>query len=508
MAKSLDIISNQASNEAGILREALEESHRTIEQYSLQYERLEEKLSGLDLQLDNVGWSEAFGYDDEGPSLSQVKAMSKQIRNLMARNVWVKQGWKLRSNYVNAGGMKLANVPGQNATGRGRRADAWARVQDAQNQRVFFGSTAREEIEGALYSDSVALFVGDDSTYRLSAFPLNQLSADYRDPDDPSQVWALRRSWWSYPSGSSTPVEKAEWIFHNWHIDKRTKTISYNGKSEPVAQGKRVFGRPVNSLPGWAYGVPDAFSGIAWARQYREVLLNGKTMTDALASVAYKVINKSRAGAQNAGVRIAGNTSAGTVANLVEGQDMAPMNTAGKGYDFDSARPVLAAFAAGIGVSVVAVSSDPGAAGSSYGSAATLDLPTRLMAEVRRQYHVDTTKEVLAWMGAPDADVLFDPIQDWSEILRAMQALIAKWNTGLYGEEEMKTDIEDVFGRYDIGTIPEGVLLPNNENSLPRKDIDLDGSVHAGAGASPGQGQSTGTGDVGTNNDQRNDTIS
>lgn len=508
MAKSLDIIANQTSNEVGILQGALEEAHRTIENYSLQYESLEERLSGLDLQLDNVGWSESFGYTDEGPSLAQVKSMSKQIRNLMARNVWVKQGWQLRSNYVNAGGAQMDGVPGQDATGAGRRPVAWARVQNPQNQRVYFNSTARTEREGALYADGMSLFIGDESSFTLSALPLNQITADYRNPDDPSEVWAYRRTWWNYPAGSQNPIEKSEWIFHNWFLDKRTKSITYNGKTETVAQNKRVFGRSVNSLPGWAYGVADAFSGIAWARQYREVLLNGKTMTDALASVAYKVINKSRVGAAAAGARLASNASAGTVANLIEGQDMAPMNTAGKGYDFDTARPLLAAFAAGIGVSVVAVASDPGAAGSSYGSAQTLDLPTRLMTEVRRQYHVDLDKEVLAWLGAPDADVWFEPIQDWTEVLRAMQAMIAKWNTGLYSEEEMKEDIEAFFGKSHIREIPDGVLLPNNEKSLARKDIDSDGQVASGAGASPGQGQSTGTGDIGTNNDQRDDTIS
>jgi hypothetical protein len=509
MAKSLDIVAEQATTEASILRESLGEAHKTLENYALNYERLEEKLSGLDLQLDNIGWSESYGYDDEGPSLNQVKAMSKQIRNLMAKNVWVKQGWQLRSNYVNAGGTHMAKIPGQNATGSGRKTAAWLRVQHPKNQRVFFSTTARVEREGALYADSVSFFIGNERDYTLSAFPINQLTADYRDPDDPSEVWAYRRTWYSYQNGSLTPTEKSEWIFHNWHIDKRTKSVKYNNKVEPVSQTKRVFGRGVNSLPGWAYGVPDAFSGISWARQYREVLLNGKTMTDALASVAYKLINKSRKGAQTAGARIASNTSAGNVANLVEGQDMAAMNTAGKGYDFDTARPLLAAFAAGIGVSVVAVASDPGAAGSSYGASATLDLPTRLMVEVRREYHIELDKEVLAWMGAPDADVWFDPIEDWSEALRAMQTFIAKWNTGLYSESEMKADIEGFFGKLNIPAAPDGVLLPNNKDSLERRDIDTDGSAVApGAGAAPGQGQSTGTGDTGTNNDQRTDNVS
>src|SRR5690606_10015955 len=310
-------------------------------------------------------------YDDEGPSLADIKKMSKQIRNASARNVWVKNGWKLRYNYVYAGGIHYSNIPGQNTTGSGRRAAAWARVQSPKNQKTFFGRSARERREGALYCDSMALYIGDDRGYTLSELPINQITADYRHPDDPREVWAYRRSWWHYPAGETVPQERAEWIFLHLHKDRETASIQYNGTREPVARNKRVFGSPVNELPGWAYGVPDAFSGLAWARMYREALVNGKTMSDALASIAYKMLSKTRRGAQEAGARF-GKNAFGQTATMVDGMDMAPMSTAGRGYDYDASRPVLAAMAAGLGVSVVALSSDPGAAGSSYGSAQTL----------------------------------------------------------------------------------------------------------------------------------------
>lgn len=500
-------MANTSQKQVTELKEALKEAQSTVNTYQWNYERLEEKLSGLDLQMDNIGWTEVYGYTDDGPSLAQVKDMSKQIRNAMARNVWVKQGWKLRYNYVNSGGIHYDNIPGQDSTGSGRRPQAWARVQDPLNQKTFFNRSAREAREGALYADSMVLYIGDDKTFRLSNFPITQVTADYRNPDDPSEIWAYRRSWTHYDS-SGHPVEKAEWIFHNLFKDREVGSIEFAGKVEPVSKNKRVFGYPVNDIPGWAYGVPDAFSGLSWARQYREALLNGKTMSDALATIAYKVINKSRSGAANAGVKVASSTAKGATASMVDGQDMLPMSSAGKGYDYDASRPLLSAMAAGIGVSVVALASDPGAAGSSYGSAQTLDLPTRLMSEARRQYHIDLDKEVLRWLGAPDADVWFDPIEDSTETLRAVQSLLALWNTGLYEPEAMKSQLEAIFGRAGDPNVPEGVLIPNNEESLARRDIDADGQVAPGAGAAPGQGQSTGTGDTPTNQDQRSDTVS
>lgn len=518
MPKSQDIVSKQHSNEVEILRESLDQSQKMVEKVSWEHERLQERLSGLDLALDNIGWSEAWGYADDGPSLNQIHSMSKQLRPLMGKNSHIKQGWMLRFGYVWDGGVHYSNIPGQPVSGkptpikRGPKpkdAEAWARVQHPINQKNFFSSTAHQKREGMCYGDGHHFFIGEEPSFTLRPLPIGSITADYRNPEEPDEVWAYRRSWMEYPT-TGNPVERSEWIFHNLFKENETASISYNGKSETVATDKRIFGSPVNGLPGWAYGIPDAFAGMNWSRQYRDVLLNGKTMTDALASIAYKVINKSTAGATNAGVKIAGAEGGGNVANMIQGQDMLPMGTAGKGYDFDAARPILAAFAASIGVSVVAVAADPGAAGSSYGSAQTLDLPTRLMAEARRMFHIEMEKEVLAWFGAPDAEVWFDPIEDYSEILRAMQFLIVKWNTGLYSAEDMKADIEGFFGRVSLGNIPEGVLVPNNANSWERSDIDPKEApgATANAGAAPGQGQSTGTGDIGTNNDQRSDTIS
>lgn len=496
-------------NEIDGFQETLNNLREQVEAEAFQRELLEEKLSGVDLQLDNLGWSDVYGYTDDGPDLSDVKAISKQVRNATARNVWVKNGWKLRFNYVFAGGVRYANLPEKPS--RGREPDSLRAIKDPVNQANFFGPAAWERCEGSLYTDGVALYVGseENSKKRISELPLNQVTGVYCNPDDPSEVWAYRREW-TRRQQNGQGVEMKEWIFRDLFWDKKVATITVDGQPEPVSKTKRVFGGVVNDLPGWSWGVPDAFSGLAWARQYKDALLNGKSMSDAMATIAYQITSPKKAGAAQAGVRMSSARSGGGgTATMVEGQQMQAMTTAGRSYDYDSSRPLLAAMAAGIGVSVIALSSDPGAAGSSYGSASTLDLPTQLMAEARREFHKDLHESVLAWMGAPDVEVWFEPLKDANETLREFQAAIIRWNTGLYEAADIRKDLESILGRVEDENpdIPEGVLLPNNRESWERTDIDPNEAPGSDSGA-PGQGQSTGAGDAPTNNDGRTDTIS
>jgi hypothetical protein len=179
------------------------------------------------------------------------------------------------------------------------------------------------------------------------------------------------------------------------------------------------------------------------------------------------------------------------------------MSSAGRGYAFETGTPLAAVIATAIEVSVIHLTSDPGTAGASYGSASTLDLPTRLSVKSRRQWHIDFDKRVLRWMGADKADVKFLPMIDAAEALRELQALILKWTSGLYTAKEMKAMIDGVDESHV--TVPSGVMLPNNEKYLGSLTADADATPPSSSTttSSPGQGQATGTGNTGLGDDIR-----
>lgn len=493
-----DIIETQQTLQVGMLEEALTDIRGRYD--TVEFE-LQERLADLDRVMGSSSAQDFMAqYSSEGPDLDQLVRRSNQIRVAVTLNPHVKRGLRLRTSYVWSDAVEYTGVPGLNGepTGRGV-ANVAGRFLNPLNQRYVFGSQAREEREAALYTDGGFLLLGEDSSKTLRPFPLSQISGLYANDEDPSEVWAYRRLW--YTDNGVTP--HVEWVFTDLFKSKQVASIRYNGVLEPVAVGKTVIDGWVNTQPGWALGFPDAGCIIEWARIYSEFIKSGKIMTDAMARIWATVKAQSGTGGKQVAAKIADATGYGKTA---VGNELAPLSTAGKAYDFDAGRALISIVATGVEVSVVHLTSDPGASGGSYGSAATLDLPTRLAVEARRRWHEEFDTRVLRWLGAANGKARFGIIEDGAELYRKIQAVVLKWNTGLYEPVEIKRELEMLVGHADgWADIPEGVLIPNNIRSIARQDIDADVAATV---AAPDQGQSNGTGSMaGLGMDLRSDTI-
>ena len=517
MAKASDIVRIQEDSEQKMLKMQLAETHNDMQNMQL---RLEEQMTSLSLMLDNQGWLDLSAYPEDGPSLAQVQHAARSLRNLTGLNSPIGAGARLRHAYIWEGGLHHSGVPG-GVQGRSNIANV---IADPVNQANFFGAAARERQEKACYTNGHYFIIGENgrparrgqtvTPKRLKPLPLYQITAAYVNPNDPTEIWAIRRSWSTdgivradsstFPRGDLNH----EWLWAFRHEAIRPRTITYNGGDEIVRQDAVFFMEQVNRLDGWTWGLPDAVAAMAWADQHRKGVLNGLKMQDALATLAFKLKGSSASATSNAAAKVASSTVKGGTAAMVDGMDVAALSTAGSGYDFDSLRPVLALVAAAIDVSVVALSSDPGAAGSSYGSAQTLDVPTRLRMMARRVMHMDFEREVLTWLGAPNAFAYFDPMVDGAELYRELQALLLPYLQGLYSPEEMRNVLDGFLG-WPAGSPPEGVLVPANAASLARRDVDVDGQPGAATVPAPDQGVDNGVGGQGSDsgNDVRQDTI-
>lgn len=463
---------------------------------------LQERMVELDRVMGGQeNWIPLMSYGDEGPSIEQLVTRSKQIRTAVTLNPHVKRGAKLRSSYVWSNEIRYDNVPGVNGemVGKGVQ-DISRRVMSPLNQRYVFGALAREEREMSLYTDGGYLLVGDETDKTLRPMPISQISGMFTNDEDPSEVWAYRRLW--YTENGTKP--NVEWIYTDLFKSNQVDTIMYGGVAEKVNKRKTLIDGWVNTQPGWSLGFPDAGCIVEWARIYSEFIKSGKLMTDAMARIWAVAKAQSSTGAAAVATKLGNGTGFG---NVAVGNELAPLATAGKAYDFDAGRALISIVATGIEVSVVHLTSDPGASGSSYGSAATLDLPTRLAVEARRRWHEDYDERVLRWLGAKNAVARFTPLEDGAEMYRKVQSIVLKWQTGLYKPEQIKGELEALVGNMRESHIPEGVMIPNNMFSVGRNDIDpMD--MSAPTVASPDQGQSNGTGSMdGLGMDLRNDTI-
>lgn len=497
------IVETQEQVQIALLESSLSEIIRESETYAY---RMEERLSGLDLMMESVGWTDISGVQDSGPSLDQLKKRSAQIRSAMALNPHVKRGSELLSSRVGSDPIKYANVPGLDGSQVGRgKVDVGKRIKDPYNQRYVFGAAARDERQRALYSDGLYLLLGDDRTKRLAPIPIWEITADYRNPDNSGEIWAYRRAWTRWNNDLSADEEMVRWYYTDLFKSEQRGGIMVNGKLETVDTEKTIIDGHVNTQSGWAYGFPDAGCIIEWARMYSEFMKSGKKMTDAMAQLWAQYKPTSASNGVAAGIRLGDSTGAGGTS--IASGDLTPLSTAGKAYDFKAGTQLLAIVAAGIGVSVVALSSSPGDAGASYGAAETLSLPERLLTERRRMWDADFEVRILRYLGAQDAEAAYPALFDAAEMYRAKQSAALDQNSGLFPPEVLQAKYQAAEGSSQSFPIPAGWLQANNEKSLPRNDIDADGVAPTAAG--PGQGQSTGAGsNAGQSTDTRTDLIS
>lgn len=459
--------------------------------------QLQESLDKMDALFDR-NWRPLLGGYGEtaaGPSLTQVHEASERAREMTALNVHVKNGLKVRTSYVWRGGIHYSGIPGNK---QGRGVNVQERIDNGINQLYFFSETAHEEREAALYCDSQAFYIGDESDWTIRPLPVAEITDDLRNPDQSDEIWAYRHSWTREISGRD-PEPMVEWIFTNTFFDKKpaSNRINYGGKLEPVAKDKRIFGQAVNSIAGWAYGVPDVLPAIKHAAQYESAMNAGMEVTQGLAKIIGTMKKNTQAGADRTAVTMGNaNGGSGNLAAVGANNDMTMLSTAGNAYRFGDLLPVLANFAAGIGISVIELSANPGNAGGSYGAAKAMTPVTEAMTLSRRAFHIALDREVLLWLGAKreTLDVYFEPIIDRAEQYRATQMWGLRWGFGVYTPEEVKQALAEMDGQKHIKPVPAGVLLPNNEESLERKDIDTDGSAAANGGnMTPTQGSGANT---------------
>src|SRR5690606_30611432 len=130
--------------ERTLLENTLKEVHSQLQDREFKFEVLQEKLSQLDLMMENQGWSSVSEYGEEGPSLDQVKRAAKQIRNLMALNTWIKRGFRLRQTYIWDGNIQYGNIPNKTDL-RSKSPNVQELIDKPQNQKYFFSHQAREE---------------------------------------------------------------------------------------------------------------------------------------------------------------------------------------------------------------------------------------------------------------------------------------------------------------------------------------------------------------------------
>lgn len=458
-----------------------------------EYALLEERLQAVStaLAVEDLNWRNITGGGNEveGMDLEQLKSTSKLAREMAAGSGLIKRGITLRHSYIHSKPLVVPGVDDSTGTRKGRPSREVAFVRKSQNQTALFGASATYPMESALATDGCYLLLGDNKTKTLHAIPLFEIEDIYVDPTFPGEIWAYKRSWVTMEGKDRKTQQR--W----YYTDRYTGTKRSKIDDTPVDLNHTMIDMWVNRQVGWPLGLPDVLPALLWARIYTELIHYGKIVNDALASFVAKVKVKSKAGAKDAAVKMGG-ARPGQTAVYGEGNEVDVFSSAGRTYDFDGVRPVAALVATAMEVSLVHLLSDPGAAGSSYGSASNLDLPTKRAMTIRQNEWAAFVERVIAWGSGAKVNISFPPLEE-PDLYRSVQSVTMAWQTGLLHEQEARNAMLAALGRVpDEPGPPKGLVIPGTEQENPGDDSTEDEPT-GGAGkqaASPDQGRSTGTG--------------
>lgn len=477
------------------------------EQYTPEMTQLIEELTDIRedfrglvaLQQEDKGWKLLLGgkeLGDQGPTLDELKEVSKQARDMTA-NPLIDRAVGLRQSYIWSK-PPVIPLPDRDPTKPGRKSALERFVTNPRNQASLLGSDAHEKMELAAITDGCFLLLGDKSSKVVRPIPLTEIVDILVHDDFNDEIIAYKRRWEHFNRDTMMTEELTEWVYvENVPQSDRVDSIETLQKGEKVliATSKKyeIIDFWANQQVGWALGTPDSLAAIPWARMYVELFNYGRDMTAQLAKFVGKITNKTKAGHQNTGAKLATARGAGKFATMADGNTMEIFGSAGKTYDFAGIRPVAALVATSMEVSVVHLLSDPGAAGSSYGSAANLDLPTKRAVVQRQRSWAAYLERVLKWATAQDVTVTF-PTLDEPDPYREMQTAMLPVLHGLVHRSEAR---------------PRAAAIANielTEDGLPELGLD-DATVQT---PSPDQGRANGTGGTAsaTANDQRSDVIS
>jgi hypothetical protein len=336
-------------------------------------------------------------------------------------------------------------------------------IDDAINQNVLFSESACKKNERALFTDGNFFVRYDRRNRRFSRVPLDEIAGWATDPDDPEIVrYYLREYARREPVTDPYNSYLAETIKVWYPLDYVDNPVS-RINDIPVDRNFVMIDTRANDETGSLWGIPDALPAMPWSWAYSEYLKDGSKMLKALSSIAWQVKSKTARGGNNISSKLMSNGE--VAATAVTGADVElsamPRNNS---VDLDTGRPLAAMAATAMEVSVDALLSGPGQMGG--GGAPILDQSTLNAAYARQGNWEDFFRRVLRVIGVPEPSVHFNNIIV-DPAYRSVQSLGQAWMTGLFDSEPIQAALAEQLGIETPGSIPDGVLIPNNSGSFP-----------------------------------------
>lgn len=439
-----------------------------------------------------IGWVEmTTGTTQIGLQLQVLKNISARLRDMTDTNPLLRRGHQLRRDYVYARGIDITIKP------TSAEVVVKRRMNDPFNYELVFSEEGHDTLMKARYTDGNRFTLVNKKTGDTIHLPLSQIDNAVVDANDPSRIKYIARAL----GGKTT------WYATDLYDKKAKSRLNINGDDKIVDRNWVVIHKAYNRPAGSTWGLPDALPAYLWVLAYSAYLKDNAALVKAFSRIAIKISAGTKAAGENAKKVFAGDLPAGSAAVTGSSTQVEAMGNPGSGVNFNNGRPLAAMVATSLGVSIVALLSDPGTGGS-YGVAETLDPPTLLLAATLQSSEADYYRRLLALYGANrvDTEVRFPQVAKDPQY-RVLQALYQGLAQGVISRKEARPIISVLL---DIPGLEEDDLPgPDGFNNWkdPDPDPEEEPQDQAQNDPTPRQGNSGavkgGVDQNATNNDER-----
>lgn len=382
---------------------------------------LRENLADLELRMREPGWLHMTTLAQREFTREGLKDITDVCRIMAIKNPLIRRGLALRGSYVWGQGVQIsARATGQRDKNGRKQQDVNSVIQrfldDEGNRRSFTSGQARQDLERALGTDGnlfFALFTNPRTgRVQVRAVPWDEIVEVITNPEDASEPWLYRRDWWSErrdPISGGVITERKSFFYPALGYRPRIRPMrvaGLDGVKADVQWDAPVLHVAVNRPLGTKWGIPDSYAAVDWANAYREFLTDWARLVKSLSRFAWRLTSRgSKQAAAKAKLaagpstdpisgepRFAGATALGTPDMMLEA-----IPKSGATIDSESGRPIAAMTAAALDVPVTMLLGDPGTTGA-RATAETLDQPTELAMQMRRELWSDVHKTILNYV--------------------------------------------------------------------------------------------------------------
>lgn len=457
MGKILQLLGLQeaaTTSEVGILEHQVE----TL-RYSLQ-----ESFAQLELARDNVGYMALTAqYQNEFTREGLIKA-AEMGRICGVANPLIKRGREARHAYVWGQGVTI------DAKDTKVNDFIQAYIDDEGNRTSFFGSQARQQVEGTLYDEGnffLAHFTNPlDGRVQVRALPFGEMIDVITAPGDKATPWFYLRRWVEIEydaTGKPTAVDKQAY----YPALKYQPATKYRRIGDvPVQWDSPVLHVKVNAGTDWKFGIGDSYAAIPWALSHKGFLEDWALLMKALAKIAYVTTSKtgSQAQAKRTALKGLAEVPAGSSLNLSEDQKLEPLSKSGATLDAESSRPLATMAASALGLPVTVLLADPGQTGA-RAVAETLDFPTMLTMQARQQLHTQVMQDSIGYAVEQAVIAPRGPLKGLGTAVRDGDRLLVEYND----PDETSINITwPELNQVDIKTMMDSVVAADGMPDVPK----------------------------------------